>query len=267
MPLENKILEMEYVAVDMLRGMEVIKRKWDLPVPQDSKSVIAYYTDQILKQLKIGGAFASFYPIVKRYVVEKLFAEEVDFDDPRVLYKLSSPEVQEKLINLFVNTFKDMTFSEREPEKGDAIKLSDSRPFVWSKLVYPANRSIFNYVACDNDFEVDFAKFLDRAEDVQAFSKIVSKIGFFVEYKDSNDNLRLYYPDFVVKIDEGERLIIETKGREDVDVGHKDKRIKKWCEDATGLSKSKWSFIRVDQEEFEKYRYKTVKELISVLKG
>jgi type III restriction enzyme len=48
-PLENKVLEMEYVAVDMLKGMEVIKRKWDLPVPQDSKSVIAYYTDQIQK--------------------------------------------------------------------------------------------------------------------------------------------------------------------------------------------------------------------------
>ncbi|MDP2754346.1 MAG: hypothetical protein Q8P40_08145, partial [Nitrospirota bacterium] len=112
-PLENKILEMEYIAVDMLKGVEVIKRKWDLPVPQDSKSVIAYYTDQMLKQLKIGGAFASFYPVVKKYVVEKLFTEKVDIDDPRVLYKLSFPEVQEQLIKLFVNAFKDMTFTER----------------------------------------------------------------------------------------------------------------------------------------------------------
>ncbi len=266
-PLENKIIEMEYVAIDMLKGMEVIKRKWDLPVPQDSKSVIAYYTDQILKQLKIGGAFASFYPVIKKYVVEKLFTEKVDLEDPRVLYKLSFPEVQEQLINLFVNAFRDMTFTEREPEKRDTIKLSNTRPFVWSKLVYPANRCIFNYVPCDNDFEVDFAKFLDGAEDVEAFSKIVSKIGFFVEYKDSKDNLRFYYPDFVVTIDESERLIIETKGREDVDVEHKDKRIKKWCKDATGLSGWKWSFIRVDQEDFEKYKFKSVKELISALRG
>jgi type III restriction enzyme len=267
-PLENKVLEMEYVAIDMLKGMEVIKRKWDdLPVSQDSKSVIAYYTDQILKQLKIGGAFASFCPVVKKYVVEKLFTEKVDLEDPRVLYKLSSHEVQEQLINLFVNAFRDMTFTEREPGKKYTIKLSDTRPFVWSKFVYPANRCIFNYVPCDNNFEVDFAKFLDRAEDVEAFSKIVSKIGFFVEYKDSKDSLRLYYPDFVVVIDESERLIIETKGREDVDVWHKDKRIKKWCKDTTGLSGRKWLFIRVDQEEFEKYRFKSVKELISTLKG
>jgi len=264
-PLENKILEMEYVAVDMLKGMEVIKRKWELPVPKDPKSVIAYYTGQILKQLKIPGAFASFYPMVKKYVVEKLFTERIDLDDPRVLYKLSSPEVEKQLINLFVNAFKDMTFIEREPEEKDTINISDTRPFVWSKLVYPANRCIFNYVPCDNDFEVDFAKFLDRAEDVVAFSKIVHRIGFFVEYKDSKDNLRLYYPDFVAVTNEGEKIIIETKGREDVDVEHKDKRIKQWCMDATDLSGSRWSFIRVGQEEFERYRFRSIKELVSTL--
>ncbi|MEW5815655.1 MAG: DEAD/DEAH box helicase family protein, partial [Spirochaetota bacterium] len=265
-PLENKILEMEYVAVDMLKGVEVIKRRWDLPVPKDSKSVMAYSTDQILKQLKIGRAFASFYPLVKKYVIEKLFSEEVDLDDPRVLYMLSSPEVQEQLIKSFVGAFKDMTFVEREPEKGDFIKLSDTRPFIWSKMVYPANGCIFNYVPCDNDFEVDFAKFIDRAEDVIAFSKIVPKIGFFVEYRDSDGNLRIYYPDFVILSDKNERLIVETKGREDIDVEHKDKRVKLWCEDATKLTKDKWSFKRIDQDAFEKYRFRSVLELISTLK-
>lgn len=265
-PLENKILEMEYIAVDMLKGMEVIRRKWDLPVPQDSKSVIAYYANQILKQLKISGAFATFYPLVKKYVIEKLFTEKVDLADPRVLYKLSSPEVQEQLISLFVEAFKNMSFVEREPEKVDFIKLSDTKPFVWSKMVYPAGRCIFNYVPCDNDFEVDFAKFLDRAEDVVAFSKIVPKIGFFVEYRDSDGNLRLYYPDFVILTMNNGHLIVETKGREDVNVEHKDRRIKLWCEDATKLTKSKWAFKRIDQKDFEKYRFKSIKELISTLK-
>jgi len=261
-PLENKILEMEYIGIDMLKGMEVIRRKWDLPVPQDSKSVIAYYTDQILKQLKIGGAFASFYPVVKKYVTEKLFSERVNLNDPRVLYKLSSPEVQEQLIKLFVEAFKEMTFIEREPEKRDFIKLSDTRPFVWSKMVYPANSCIFNYVPCDNDFEVDLAKFLDRAEDVSAFSKIVPKIGFFVEYRDSGGNLRLYYPDFVVLTGNNEYFIIEAKGREDVDVEHKDKRIKLWCEDATNLTEINWDFERIDEEVFRRYRFKSFRELI-----
>ncbi|MEO0100425.1 MAG: hypothetical protein ABIL04_05445, partial [candidate division WOR-3 bacterium] len=266
-PLENKILEMEYVAVDMLKGMEVIRRKWDLPVPQDSKSVIAYYTDQILRQLKIGRAFATFYPLVKKYVIEKLFTERVDLADPRVLYKLSSPEVQERLINLFIEKFKDMTFIEREPERTDFIKLQDTRPFVWSKLVYPANKCIFNYVPCDNDFEVEFSEFLDRADDVCAFCKIVPRIHFFIEYRDADGNLRLYYPDFVILTTKNEYWIVETKGREDVDVRHKDKRAKLWCEDATKLTKRKWSFRRIDQDDFKSYKFNSLGELILTLKG
>ncbi len=265
-PLENKILEMEYVAVDMLKGMEVIKRKWDLPVPQDSKSVIAYYTDRILKQLKIGGAFASFHPMVKKYVVEKLFAEKIDLEDPRVLYQLSSPPVQEKLINLFVNSFKNKTFNEREPGLKDFIKLSDTSPFVWSKLVYPANNCIFNYVPCDDNLEVDFAKFLEQAEDVVSFTKMVVKIPFHIEYRSEEGLLRFYYPDFLIKMKNEECCLIETKGLVDLEVSHKDERTRVWCKDASSLTERKWSFIRVNQDDFQKHRFESLNELISTIK-
>jgi type III restriction enzyme len=264
--LENKVLEMEYEARDMIKDVVVVRRKWDLPVPQDSKSVIAYYTDQILKSLKIGGAFASFYPLVKKYVQKKLFDQEVELDDPRVLFMLSLPDVQARLINLFTGAFKDRAFIEREPEKWDFIKLSDTRPFIWSKLVYPANKCIFNYVPCDSNLEVDFASFLDRANDVVAFTKIVPKIGFFVEYRDSEGNLRFYYPDFVVKLSNGDYWVMETKGLEDVDVKHKDKRAMIWCEDATKLTKDNWSFVRINQELFYKRRFRTIKEILGIYK-
>jgi len=266
-PLENKILEMEYVAVDMLKGMEVIKRKWDLPVPQDSKSVIAYYTSQIVKQLKIGGAFASFYPLIKKYVVQKLFTDKVGLEDPRVLYALSSPNVQEHLINLFVNSFKDKTFAEREPELKDFIKLSDTSPFVWSKLVYPANKCIFNYVPCDDNLEVDFAKFLEQAEDVDSFTKLVVKIPFHIEYKSEEGLLRFYYPDFLLKMTNEECCLIETKGLVDLEVSHKEKRAKVWCKDAASLTGRKWSFIRVNQADFQKHKFKSVQELSSTIGG
>lgn len=266
-PLENKILEMEYVAVDMLKGMEVIKRKWDLPVPQDSKSVIAYYTSQIVKQLKIGGAFASFYPLIKKYVVQKLFTDKVDLEDPRVLYALSSPAVQEHLIKLFVNSFKDKTFAETEPQLRDFIKLSDTSPFVWSKLVYPANKCIFNYVPCDDNLELDFAKFLEQAEDVESFTKMVVKIPFHIEYKSEEGLLRFYYPDFLVRMKNEEHSLIETKGLVDLEVSHKDQRTRVWCKDASSLTGRKWSFIRVNQEDFQKHKFKSVQELSSTIGG
>jgi len=265
--LENKILEMEYVAVDMLKGMEVIKRKWNLPVPQDSKSVIAYYSYQILKQLSIGGAFANFHPIVKRYVIEKLFTNKVDLEDPRVLFKLSSIEVQEKLISLFVNALRDKTFIKKEPIQKSVVKLSKTSAFVWSKLVYPANKCIFNYVPCDSNYEVDFAKFLDNAEDVEAFTNIVVKNGFYIEYISEENHLRFYYPDFAVKLKNGDYWIIETKGLVDLEVPHKDKRAKQWCKDTSILTGENWSYMRVNQDDFEKYRFKNVKELTMALQG
>jgi len=60
-------------------------------------------------------------------------------------------------------------------------------------------------------------------------------------------------------------MIIETKGRVDIDVEHKDKRIRLWCEDASNLTAEKWIFIRVGQELFERHRFKNLAKLISVL--
>lgn len=266
LPLENKVLKTEYIGVDMLRGMEVIRKVWTLPVPKDPRSVIAYYTNLILKELRIPGAFNLFYPLVKKYVVEKLFSEKLDLDDPRALYNLSSSEVQEKIVGLFIGAFRNLTFIELEPFQLTFAKLSQTQPFVWGKEVYQAKKCIFNYVPCDNAFEIAFAKFLDRAEDVEAFAKIVSKmkLGFYMEYKDHQGNLRYYFPDFVV-VAGGKHLIIETKGREDVDVKLKDERAIVWCRDATEATGTEWMFLRVDQEDFYRYPFQNLEELLTTL--
>ena len=91
------------------------------------------------------------------------------------------------------------------------------------------------------------------------------KLGFFVEYVNSDKILKFYYPDFVVKTSTGEHFIVETKGRVDVDVKHKDERMKKWCEDATNLTNKPWKFIRVDENLFRTHRFVSFKELENLL--
>jgi type III restriction enzyme len=262
-PLENKVLETEYVAVDMLKGVEVVKRTWGLPVPQDTKAVIAYYTDLILKQLRINGAFATFYPLVKQYVSARLFETPVELEDPRVLYALSAADTQKKMVDAFVEAFKNISYVEREPEPTDTIKLSDTPPFVWQMNVYPANKCIFNYAPCDNAYEVDFAKFLDQAEDVKAFCKLPGKVGFFIEYQDKESSRRMYYPDFIVLTTGNEHVLVETKGLEDVNVQYKDARAVQWCQDAEKNTGNKWRFVRVDQKVFEQYPYNKFREIMA----
>jgi type III restriction enzyme len=52
----------------------------------------------------------------------------------------------------------------------------------------------------------------------------------------------------------------------DLEVPHKDKRATQWCKDTTSLTGENWSYMRVNQEDFERYRFKSIKELILALK-
>jgi type III restriction enzyme len=46
--------------------------------------------------------------------------------------------------------------------------------------------------------------------------------------------------------------LVETKGREDVDVANKDRAAALWCESATRLTGTQWQYVKVPQTEYEK---------------
>lgn len=267
LPLEKSKTAITYEGRDVIRDMKIVEKKWRLPVPRNSGSVIAYYADIIRRNLKLPSSFADFYPLVKEYVVNKLFSKKVNLDNPDVLYTLSSLQVQTQLVNLFVEKFKDLTFKKQEVKRMGAKKVLEMKPFVWAKLVYPADKCILNYVPCDNNLEIDFSKWLDGLQDVGAFTKIVPRLGFFLEYKSEENLLRNYYPDFLLKTVMGFYLI-ETKGLKGVEVDYKDKRAIQWCKDATKLTGKKWAFARINQDQFYELSSRTnsFKEFISAIK-
>jgi type III restriction enzyme len=244
--LGNKVTKTSYKAEDMINKAIVIEKQWTLPVPQDTNSVISYYTEKILKELKlpITTNFPLLYPIVKKYIQEKLFKNKVKLDDPRLLYVLSEPETEEFILKLFIDNLRNLTFKTEKPQLVENRAIKNTKPFTWSRQVYPANKTVFNYIPCENELELRFAKFLDSADDVISFVKIVPQIGFFIEYISSEGQLRVYYPDFIVLTKKKEYFLIETKGLVDVDVPKKDERAKQWCQDVTKLAAKKMEFCQ-----------------------
>jgi hypothetical protein len=151
-----------------------------------------------------------------------------------------------------------------EPQLVSASRLlSTTPPFPTSKKLLEAKKTVFNYTACGNDFEYDFAKFLDKAEDVSSFAKIPDPFGFCIQYTDTLANIRNYYPDFIAVAADGTKWIVETKGREDIEVKLKDNAALNWCRAATGLTKEKWRYLKVPQQEFEQLHPETFGELIA----
>jgi len=140
--------------------------------------------------------------------------------------------------------------------------LSATDLFPFSRQLMESSKTVFNYVACDNEFERNYAKFLDQAEDVVAFAKLPFQFGFSIAYTDTRANIRNYFPDFIVKLSDDEYWVVETKGREDLDVAMKDQEAKCWCENATELTGRNWDYMKVNQSEFEKLKLENFGELV-----
>ena len=145
--------------------------------------------------------------------------------------------------------------------------LSTTPPFPFSRLTLESAKTIFNLVACHNEYERDFAAFLHGAPDVAAFAKLPEQFGFCIQYTDSVANLRNYFPDFVAKLTDGSYWVIETKGREDIEVALKDQAARTWCGHATYLTGKNWNYIKVLQKDFEDLRPERFEEVGSAVAG
>ena len=71
---------------------------------------------------------------------------------------------------------------------------------------------------------------------MQAFGKNYMAVGFKLDYVKADGDLSTYTPDFIVRTTDGAVWIVETKGREELDVPQKMARLRQWCADATEAS-------------------------------
>jgi type III restriction enzyme len=96
------------------------------------------------------------------------------------------------------------------------------------------------------------------------FAWLPERFGFTIAYTAAAANLRYYEPDFVAVTADGVHHLIETKGREDIDVKHKDRAAQLWCENATILTGTEWQYKKVLQKGFEELRPNDFEDLIAL---
>ncbi len=241
----------------------MIERQYKIPQAQTSQEVISYYAKEIAHDVKLPSQFAYLVPKIRQFLENRAFGERVNLDEPTILKAISTNVSQYVVVQTFVRALRVIVVEQRIPELASAPReLSQTEAFAYSRPTYEASKCIFNRVPCDNEFEVEFAKFLQQANDVTKFSKLPSRFGFSIEYTDSVANLRYYEPDFVAALDNGDHYLIETKGREDADVPHKDRAARLWCEYASDLTKTKWLYLKVPQREFDRMEPNTFSDLL-----
>jgi type III restriction enzyme len=244
--------EVEYVGRDMLTGAEVERATYALDRPQDPTAVLAWFVNEVQRDTRLTGQFAVLAPLVKGYLEQRAFGGPVDLDDPLVLQSLEVPAVRETVLAVLRQAVDEATLQRDDVVVTEAkeLRLSTTRPFLWSGETAHAAKSVFNLQPCDSGLEISFCSFLDRCTDVAAFAKLAREVRFSLEYRAEGGRLAFYYPDFVVRLTGGEHLLVETKGLADLDVPHKDERAARWAVDASIASGVRWTYVRVDEEPF-----------------
>jgi len=243
----------QYEGYDFLTLQKLIERQYKIPQAQTAQEIISYYAKEIAQNVKLPSQFAYLVPKIHEFLEKRAFGEKVNLEDPTIVKAIGSNVSQYVTVQTFVKALRAIIVDELIPElAGPPRKLSETEPFAFSRPTYQASKCIFNRVPCDNEFELEFSKFLQAAREVTKFSKLPSRFGFSIEYTDSVANLRYYEPDFVVVLENGEHYLIETKGREDPDVPHKDRAAKLWCEYATSLSQISWQYLKIPQQELRR---------------
>jgi type III restriction enzyme len=255
-----------YEGRDILTDEKLLEREYSIPPAQTAQEVIGYYARRIALDVKLPSQFAALVPKLREFFEQRAFGKQVNLDDPIVVRAMSTNLASYVVTKEFERVLREIVVEEKSPTLlAPERMLSSTPPFPYSKKILEAKKTVFNYVTCDNELEYAFAKFLEGAEDVEAFAKLPEQFGFSIEYPDTLSNIRNYYPDFVARVSDGTYWIIETKGREDTEVRLKDEAARRWCQNATELTPDTWRYLKVPQKEFETLRPSRFAELSDAL--
>jgi len=256
----------EIVFKDITTGEVTHTTILDTAGVADYRSVIGYFAQIIMKDLRLVSGYDVLYGKVKAFVQDELFDRPVELESPNTLRNLSEPATTKMLIESFKKAINALTVQEKgNAEIRDTIKLRQTRPFVAKDQGYLVpKKSVFNRIIGDSQLELRFAGFLEDCSDVLSYAKNYLAVHFKLDYVNSNGDISNYYPDFLVKLTDGRIVVVETKGQEDLDVPLKVQRIRQWCEDINGMqSDVTYDFVYVDEEGFTKYEPKLFADLLA----
>jgi len=259
----------EIVFKDITSGEVNHTTLLDSALVSDYRSVIGYFSQIIMKDLRLVSGYDILYPKVKSFIQNDLFEAVVDLDSLNTLRNLSELEVSKTLVETFIKQINALTVRDKgDAEIKDYIKLNKTRPFVVKEQGYIIpKKSIFNKIIGDSHLELQFAAFLEECDDIISYVKNYLAVHFQIDYVNAVGNISNYYPDFIVKCSSSSIVIVETKGQEDLDVPPKMDRLREWCVDINkAQSVIHYDYVFVDEEGFKKYKPKNFKALMSGFK-
>jgi type III restriction enzyme len=175
---------------------------------------------------------------VERYLESgKIILEPALFiqDDPlkrKLLYMLNMNKIVEHLWKFIECQMTNRIVPLFNPNS--KVRSTGDMPTWWTtKHREPLKKSHISHIVYDSTWEATEAYKLEKNPHVTAFAKN-DHLDFSVLYT-FNGVPRKYYPDFLIKLDNGKTLVLETKGQDNPQVQAKKAALAEWVEAVNSL--------------------------------
>lgn len=253
---ERKVL----LKMEMMNlGVEVHQAEIHTEYLELGQDLIAHITNEVMKKAKLTDCFNILYPKVEYFITDRCFERKIpDVENEELRKKLREISIQEIISDLLATEIGKATVEKKKiTVEGKPINLSGTPKFTWRRKHLKCKKTIFNFVAVYNDYEAEFAQFLDRCDDVEAFAALADI--FRIDYLTSKGAIRYYFPDFIaVQKKKSSKIywILETKGREYPELEKKNKAIERWCTSVAKQTGKEWKYLMVKQGFFNAIKNK-----------
>ena len=141
----------------------MLERDYTIPEPQTAEEVIGYYARRIAQDVKLPSQFAALVPKVREFLEKKAFGETVNLQDAGHGEGDQQQRCRYVTVKLFDDALRKLVVEELLPQLLDAGRpLVGDAAVPWSRPTLAASKCVFNLVPCDNEFEREFARFLQK---------------------------------------------------------------------------------------------------------
>jgi len=245
---------------------EIVERmKIHLPLLNNGAGAVSYYVKQLEHICRVRSLHGVVAPLLQSYIEELLFEQRTSLYDTATVARLGDSDVTEHIRAVFVPLIRARTTTvEERIARGASQQVSAWKPYQAThnerRPALGAAKTLFNLVPCNRSMEVAMVSFAEKASDVAAFAKNAGPQCLRIDYLSTGGRLAFYTPDFFIRTAKGECYLVETKGREDLDVPRKARAAVAWCESAS-TAESPWHYLYIPEGIFERQTADKVEDL------
>lgn len=255
----------EYKERHLFTDEVVSHMKLDPGLLTKAWSASAYFSQMLGNVCRISNPHQVLAPLVERFIAEILFGQTIDLYGGEADHRMRDQDVAEHIRAGFAPLILEKIVHEKKRTRiSRGQKISDWKPYQAAsndkRPAVPAERTLFNLVPCDNEFEQAFADFLDIVPDAAAFAKNAGPQKLMLDYLRPDGRRSLYIPDFIIRAQNRDMYLTELKGRQDTLVPYKAAAAAQWCK-AASKKNSRWRYLYVPYHLFQQSAAASLEEL------